>query len=337
MTFELATPPVAAPPSRTLATWSGQSVSIGEVQRALTELRRHEEATATRTSVVNLVVAGDDRQAAIRSTSAMRRLGQGHPGRTLALVCGPKLAEEVQATVELHAAGTGARPIWWEEISLQLGGQLCSRLDSVIMPLLLAGLPTAVWFPSALPVPDHPLLGLADVVLVDARWALSAAPDMAALVELSRRREVIDLSWCRLTPWRRLLASLFEPHELRGFLRGVTEAKVRANPGPGRLLAGWLVDRLGVSPHSLVLEPAVHASIHLAAAHGGRRASFSVERSSDDPVVSGFAHLEGGPARRETATLPEHGLTWSLAQALSSLTRDPRYDAAIRAALTLEQ
>ncbi len=327
----------AAPGTVPLARWEARSVSIGEVCAALTELRHNEETTATRTSVLNLVVAGDEPEAAARAASAMRRLGQRHPGRTLALVCRSGATDRIDASVELHSATTDGTPIWWEEVHLELGGRLCTHLASVIMPLLLAGLPTAVWFPSALPPPDAPLLGLADVVLVDARWALQAGSGLAALVELSRRHKVIDLSWCRLTPWRRLLASLFEPQALRPYLRGVTSARIAANPGPGRLLAGWLIDRIGVPGSAVTLEAATHASIHLWATHAGHRARFSVERPSDDPLVLGAVQVEGGPSRHESVKLPEHGLTWSLAQALSRLARDPRYDAAIRAALIFEK
>jgi glucose-6-phosphate dehydrogenase assembly protein OpcA len=326
-------PPATVP----LARWAARSVSIGDVCGALTDLRQSEETTATRTSVLNLVVAGDDPEAAARAASAMRRLGQRHPGRTLCLVCRPDRPEGIDATVELHSASTEGMPIWWEEVNLELGGQLGAHLASVVTPLLLAGLPTAVWYPAALPPPDDPLLGLSDVVLVDARWALQAGSGLAALVELSRRHEVIDLSWCRLTPWRRLLASLFEPQALRPYLRGVTSARVAANPGPGRLLAGWLIDRIGVPGSAVTLEAAIHASIQLEATHAGQRATFSVQRPSDDPLVLGAVQVEGGPVRHESAALPEHGLTWSLAQALSRLARDPRYDAAIRAALVLEK
>ncbi|MGH9075629.1 MAG: glucose-6-phosphate dehydrogenase assembly protein OpcA, partial [Acidimicrobiales bacterium] len=260
MTSEVRAPLNASEP---LARWSARSVGIGEVSRALSELRHSEQSAATRTSVVNLVVAAGDSEAAGRAASAMRRLGKRHPGRTLALVCRPEEPEDIDASVELHAAAAEDATIWWEEVHLELGGALCEHLASVVTPLLLAELPTAVWFPSALPAPDDPLLDLADVALVDARWALQAGSGLAALVELGRRQEVIDLSWCRLTPWRRLLASLFEPAAMRPYLGAVTAATVSANPGPGRLLAGWVIDRLGVASAAVTLTRAVHASIAL--------------------------------------------------------------------------
>lgn len=327
--------PSEAPPAEPLASWSGRSVTVAEVSAALTQLRHGEESAATRTSVVNLVVAADDHDGAARAQNAMRRLGQRHPGRTLAIVCRPERPEAIDATVELHGACAQDVPIWWEEVRLEVGGRLCSHLASLVMPLLLARLPVAVWFPSVLPAPGDPLLGLADAVLVDARWAVEAGSGLAGLVELSRRHTVVDLSWKRLTPWRRLLAALFEPERLRPYLAGVTSAQVSANPGPGRLLAGWLVDRVGLAVPAVTIRPALHASIHLSAVHQGHRGTFSVYRPDDDPLVLASADIDGARAHTDSATLPERGLTWSLAEALSRLTRDPNYEHAILAALSL--
>lgn len=319
-----------------LATWSGRGVGIGDVSCALTDLRHGEVLPASRTSVVNLVVAAADHEGASRAQAAMRRLGHRHPGRTLALVCRPDAPEGIDATVELHGATSDNHAIWWEEVRLEISGPGCSHLASLVMPLLLARLPVAVWFPSSLPTPSDPLLSLADAALVDARWAIEAGSSMAALVELSQRNVLVDLSWKRLTPWRRLLAGLFEPADARGYLAGVSSAEVAANPGPGRLLAGWLIDRVGLAPSAVTLRRSVHASIKLSAARDGHRGTFTVERPGDDLLVFASAELEEGPARTESAALPERGLTWSLAQALARLARDPRYDHAIRAALSLE-
>lgn len=330
------TDPGGEPGAEALASWSGRGVGIGDVCAALNDLRHGEALAATRTSVVNLIVAAADHEAAARAQQAMRRLGHRHPGRTLALVCRPDAPEGIDATVELHGTTTDDHAIWWEEVRLEVSGHGCAHLTSLVMPLLLARLPVAVWFPSALPSPGDPLLSLADAVLVDARWAIEAGAGMASLVELSQRHTVVDLSWKRLTPWRRLLAGLFEPTDARPYLAGVTSAEVAANPGPGRLLAGWLIDRVGLAPSAVTLRSAIHASVKVSANHDGHSATFSVVRPSDDLVVFASADIEGRPARSESAALPERGLTWSLAQALARLARDPRYDHAIRSALSLK-
>ncbi|MGH9063345.1 MAG: glucose-6-phosphate dehydrogenase assembly protein OpcA [Acidimicrobiales bacterium] len=334
-------PPAGPAGAERLASWSGQAVTIGDVNAALSGLRRSEERTATRTSVVNLVVAASDHDGAERAQSAMRRLGHRHPGRTLALVCQPDRPDGIDARVELHQATAEGRAIWWEEVRLQLGGRLCHHVDSLVTPLLLDDLPVAVWYPSALPPRGDPLAAMAHAVLVDARWAgedEDAAPDAwPALAELGRRRPVVDLSWKRLTPWRQLLAGLFDVAPFRPFGAGVTGAEVAAHAGPGRLLAGWLMDRLGLPASEVTLRRAVHAGIRLTAAADGRRAAFTVARPTDAPLVAAHAEVEGGPSHREAATLPEHGLTWSLAEALSSLHGDRVYEHAVHAGLALSR
>lgn len=331
--------------SRCLASWSGRSVTVGAVLGALDDLRRSQARTATRTSVVNLVVAATHPAGAERAAAAMRRLGHRHPGRTLALVCRPQGPEGLDARVDLHQATAEGHNIWWEEIRLELGGRLCHHVDSLVSPLLLGELPMAAWFPSILPAPGDPLAAMADAVLVDARWATTGDREgegeeevfgaLPALVELSRRHAVVDLSWKRLTPWRALLSGLFDPTPLRPFVAGVTSAEVAGHAGPSRLLAGWLVDRLALPARAVADRRAVHATISLDATHGGRRGRFVVSRTSDEPVVQARAEIEGGPAQAETTTLPEHGLTWSLAEALVHLGHDVVYDHAIHAALSL--
>ncbi|HZD64853.1 MAG TPA: glucose-6-phosphate dehydrogenase assembly protein OpcA, partial [Acidimicrobiales bacterium] len=263
-------------PEVPLAAWAGRSVAVAEVMGHLDRMRRSEH-TATRTAVVNLVVATSDREAARRARLAMHRLGRHHPGRTLALVLRPERPQGIDARVELHRRTIGERAVWWEEVSLEVGGPLCAQLDSLVAPLLLPQVPVVVWYPSVLPGPEGPLVASAEVVLADARWAVPAhtsGDPLAALVDLGRRHVVIDLSWQRLTPWRRLLADLFEPHAVRPFVDAVVRAEIAGHAGPARLLGGWLLDRLGLPPAAVTLRRGRHAGIRLSAEHGGRRARF---------------------------------------------------------------
>lgn len=327
-----------------LASWSGQSVTIGAVNTALDDLRCREQRTATRTSVVNLVVACSNWAAAERAGAAMRRLGSRHPGRTIAVVCRPEGdpgQDGVDARVELHQARAEGHSIWWEEVALGVSGHLHEHLDSLVEPLLLPDLPVVVWFPSELPRRDDPLVAAADVMLVDTLYAVGASGAdgartvLPALVELTRRHTVVDLSWRRLTPWRRLLAGLFDPAALAPFVGGVTRAEVAAHPAPARVLGGWLVDRLGLAPSAVALRPAVHASITLWAGSGGRAGRFAVERTSDQRRLEASAEVDGVAVQTQVAVLPEHGLTRSLAEALSRPGADRVYQHAVHVALSL--
>ena len=57
----------------------------------------------------------------------------------------------------------------------------------------------AVWYVGAVPEPTDPLLSVATAVLIDSRDAAGTGR-LRDLLELARRRTVVDLSWIRLQP-----------------------------------------------------------------------------------------------------------------------------------------
>jgi glucose-6-phosphate dehydrogenase assembly protein OpcA len=319
-----------------IATWEDTQVSLEAVAQTVERLRAKGDRTASRTSVVNLVIVADDSESAERTAAAMRRLGARHPGRTILIRREPEGPARLDAKVALYEATAEGHQIWWEEISLGVSGPAAENLDSVVIPLVLLHLPVACWFPSDLPQPDDPLARACHYLLVDSRFAapLGAPPGkekaLRRLLELCGRHLVIDLSWKRLSPWRELLASFFDIPSLSPWAKQVTSAHVAAQPGPRSLLAGWLVSRLGLEAGQLSLEDALHASIELRS--GGDKAVFCVRRSADLKSVEATASVEGRVVATQEVELVEHALTWSLAQALSRLGRDRFYEEALEAA-----
>ena len=320
-----------------LGTWRRERVRLGEVLDALTELRRVEHRTATRTSVVNLVVlatTGDEGQ---RACTTLHELGGRHPGRTIVLVCDQDAgAAEIDAEVLLHGAEAEGHAVWSEDVTLRVSGPVGEHLDSVVEPLTLPDVPVAVWLVGRLVEPTDPLLSVADVVLVDTKEAWGEEMPLA-LANLVRRHTVIDLSWVRLRPWRELLAGLFEPAPLRPFLAGVQRAEVTGKPGPRHLLGGWLVSRLGLARPAVQLRDASHSMVRLVAEHDGAAATFTVERVEDTRLLRASARVEDGPSHEDHRPLPDHALTWSLAECLVHLERDRAYEEALHAALAWQQ
>ena len=326
----------SAPGTVTLGAWRGREVRMAAVLDALDELRRGGLRTATRTTVVNLVVVAADRAEARAALEATRLFGSHHPARTLVLV--PRPDDErggFDADVGLSAGEAEGHSVWFEEVVLVVRGRAASHLDSLIEPLTLADLPTALWWTSGLPSASSRLAAEADVVVVDSRAAAEAGTSLAPLVDLSRRHTTIDLSWIRLLPRRQLFAGLFDRPSLRPFLRDVRSARVVGAPGPRQLLAGWLVDRLGLSRDALSLADAPHAGIRLEASAGGRHGRFELERRDGELVVRARAFVDDEPPHEEAVALPEASLSWSLAQALMRLDRDPLWERALQVAIGL--
>lgn len=317
-----------------LAAWRGEDVRLGTILDALDRMRHGEQRTATRTSVVNLVILATDDEEAARACEATRRLAGRHPGRTITVQCAGEDGEPtaIDATVVLEGAEAEGVDVWWEDVRLRVSGRGAHHLDSVVEPLILPDLPTAVWFAGRLPVPTDPLLDVADVVFVDTK----EAPDpraFAAVAELVRRLPVVDLCWVRLEPWRRLLAGLFDGAVYRPFVANVIEAHVAGKDAPRRLLAGWLAERLDLLPAAVHQRPDRHVSLELTATAGGRAATFEVTRRAGERVVRAGARIEGGPHHDDVLPLADESLPWSLGEALTHLRRDREYERAVHSLL----
>jgi glucose-6-phosphate dehydrogenase assembly protein OpcA len=318
----------------TLNSWSAEGVRLADVLGALEDLRRPDRLSATRTSVLTLVLVARDRRPVERAVSAVHELGARHPARCLVVLVQPDAGESgIDAEVRLLGGEAGGLAVWFENVELTVRGPAVGHLDSLIEPFTLPDLPVVAWFVDGLPDPDDSLLDAADVLLVDSRDFGDVAC-FSVLASLTRLRPVVDLSWVRLRPWRELLAGLFEGAVFRPFVAGVRSAEVTGKTGPRHLLAGWLADRLGLASPNLRLVDAEHASARLTAEHEGRIGTFSVARRPGERVVVAAASVEGGPAHETLVVLPEATPAWGLADALSRLGRDAVYEGALRTTLS---
>ncbi len=315
--------------------WEGADVRLGAVLDTLSALRRRSARTASRTSVMTLVVVANDDGEAGRATRAMPPLGARHPARVV-VIRPDRSADEasVDARLTVYGSAGGAHPTSFEEIRLAVHAGGCDRLDSILEPFTLADLPVVVWYPAALPGLSDCLLPVADAVMVDSREAGGPAT-FPHLAELARRRVVMDLSWERLFPWRELLAGLFEGSVYRPFAGGARSIAVAGKPGPRYLLAGWLSARLGVPLQDVELSDARHVSVRIRCQHGGAQATFEAVRAEGERVVRAGADIEGGPSHRDVVQLPDDTLAWFLGRALTHLGRDAVWEEAVTAALAL--
>ena len=315
----------------TLGTWSGEGVRVGRIVEALADLRHGEQRMATRTSVVNLVIVAATETEATRAAEATHRMAGRHPGRTITLICDRTSDGPIDAVVSLHEASAGDQRVWWEDVTLQVRGDVVDHLNTLVEPLTIADLPVAVWFVGRPVGARDRLLESADAVLVDTKEA--GGPGAFGFVgDLATRHTVVDLSWVRLAPWRQLLAGLFEGREYRPFVHGVRQATVTGKSGPRQLLAGWLASRLSLPRNQFHQDESRHASMRLVAEHDGQEAIFVVERDEGERVVRASASVTGGPHHEDVLTLPDDSLPWSLAAALTHLAPDRVYQAALRVA-----
>jgi hypothetical protein len=330
-------------------------VSIGHVERALSELRRHEQRAAVRASVLTLVAVTHSQAEADLVRSTIHDLGVRHPSRTLVVVLekGDPGGDDdgrggagggdgsggtgVDAALWVHALEQEGRAVCFEEVRLLVRGPARYHLDSIVGPFALPDVPLVVWLPASLPSPGDPLLDVADRLVVDSRAADEGGSDVLARASvLARRLPVTDLSWIRMAPWRSLLAGLFEGSVNRPFLGGVDRVQVAGNRGPRQLLGGWLLRRLGLPPARVELKPAAHVSVCIDATDPqGRRASFCVRRTGPERVISSSVEIEDGPHLEQLLQMQERWPALALAGALTNVGHDEAYEEALAGAREL--
>ncbi len=226
------------------AEWSAKDVSLGDVVKALERLR-NESAGETdgpdmRTSVMtHLAWVPPDWQGAAVETLA--GLGERHPSRGVLLFPEQSASDGIDAKVSVLAFPLSQHRshIAAEVIELHLRGSTTQAPASVVMPLLVTGLPVFLRWrgrPSFGEPAVEQLVDLCDRFIVDsAEW-----PDVPdAYLELPFERTACsDIAWRRTEPWRRCLAGLWPE------VAGARELNVKGPIAEASLLAGWLGSRL---------------------------------------------------------------------------------------------
>ena len=231
--------------------WTGEDVSIGEIERELARLRYESSAESSqpnlRTSVMTHIawVPPEWQHAAEETLAGM---AERHPSRTLLLVPRPELGDGLDALVSVRCFPVGDRAICGEVIELTLRGSRAAAPASIVLPLLISDLPVFCrwrgrpdWTSSAF----EQLVDVTDRLVVDSTEWPDVPADYADLARLFERVVVSDIAWDRTERWRGLLASLWPD------IDGVKTLRVHGTRAQANLLRGWLISRLG---HDVTLE-----------------------------------------------------------------------------------
>ena len=277
------------------------AASVVEIERDLAELRDASGAPGQgpvqRTSVMTHLawVPSDWAEAAERTLAG---LAEQHPSRTILLFPQPEDGDALEMDASVQCFAFGETAVCAEVIRVRLCGERAQHPASVAVPLLVADLPVFCRW-RGLPAFDEVFDELVDVVdrlIVDStEWPSDTlSQGYGELAERFDRTAVSDIAWERTERWRRELAAAW-PFEAR-------EISVRATHAQALLLAGWLRSRLG---HDVALE------------HEPADVLTSV-------YVDGKA-IDAPPGEPP----PPSDL---LSDQLERFTRDPIYEAAVRAA-----
>ncbi len=237
-------------------------MSVEQIEREFGRLRMNEDGTlGLRASVLNLVAVTDEASAG-EITRVVSRLAGRFPCRAIVMISDP---DEETANLDIRvsafcdARGGSGSQVCAEQVEVHTEGPPAHHLQSLAGPLLLPDLPVFLWYPGAFSADSAEFSGMADLadrVIVNS----GAAPDHGAcLREISGLAQdpampaVGDLQWVGLSPWRSLIADLFDPPDRRGELGQIHRVEILHDPrGESRalLLTGWLAASLGWRPES---------------------------------------------------------------------------------------
>lgn len=292
-----------------------EDTSGGAVASAIAA-ERHRQGSPTTGMVLTLLILSDEEFQADATAAAVSAARQ-HPMRIITLIPRPgRGAPRLDADIMVGGDdGPG------EVAVLRLRGELSEHGNSVAIPLLLADTPVVAYWPSDAPdIPsENPIGKHAQRRITD---AASSEDPLTALIERATgyRPGDTDLTWTRLTPWRTVLAALFDQRVAP--VHGVKVTAEQDNPS-AHLLTTWLHMHLNV-PVELVTGNAPGIS----------RVSFdlsdgelAVERQSE----AGHSLLIRPNAPVSTVSVPRRHLDELLSEELRRLDPDEEYGRVLRA------
>jgi glucose-6-phosphate dehydrogenase assembly protein OpcA len=234
----------------------GGPMSVEQIERELGQLRMNEDGTlGLRASVLNLIVVTDEESAESVTRSASKIAGR-YPSRAIVLISDPEEGEtnlEFRLSAFCSVRGGGGAQVCAEQITIHAEGPPAEHLESLAGPLLISDLPVFLWYPGPFS-PSSPeftgMASLADRIIIDSAAAGDCAclREIAGLLEDSEAPAIGDLQWVMLSPWRALVAELFNPPERAGDLDKIRKVEVLHTPaGECRalLFVGWLASKLG--------------------------------------------------------------------------------------------
>ena len=233
---------------------------LDELWAGMTQMSDPDQQVVMRACVLNLVVCASDQEGLGEISEIMARVSDEHPGRFIVILLKEETQSPIDAivTAQCHPAEKGRKQICCEQIGITAGREHMNHLSSFVRPLLIHDLPVFLWWRD---VPDlkgslfTELVETSDRVIIDSCGLPDPLAGLQVLTDRAGERAgwtaFSDLSWCRLTPWRTLVAGFFDLPEYRSSLDRIREVRIEcAGPGPEQvgvealLLAGWLASRL---------------------------------------------------------------------------------------------
>jgi glucose-6-phosphate dehydrogenase assembly protein OpcA len=256
----------------------------------------------TRNSVLTLVVYTYEEETAAQVLATVEEMTGVHPSRAIVLAAEPEgngTPLEAYIDTRLHeVTGTSA---YAEEILLEARGEAVTHLPSAVLPLIVSGLPSYLWWTGEPPWRTEQLEALvdgSDRLIVDTSEMLHPERALVALDDLVHRKKsssISDLNWTRQAPWRELIAQFFDAPTQRPFLYGIDRLSIEyaaddenlpSNTAAAYLFTGWLGSRVGWRFSGGLATQGDAGREHTLTDGSGRRIMVEIQPRFDTPIMS---------------------------------------------------
>lgn len=212
-----------------------------------------------RNSVLTLVVVTQGLTEAQLLLDAVHTLSAQHPSRAIIVSADPnQLGQDMKAHIATYVGG-GAN--YGEDIVIETQRDAMRHLPGVVLPLIVSGLPSVLWWTGEPPWGSELLEALvdgSDRFAVDTSEVTNVEKSFVSLADIMRRKlarcAVSDISWTSQAPWRDMVAQFFDSLDLRPYLGGIERVTIEyaageedapTNTSQAYLFSGWLASRLG--------------------------------------------------------------------------------------------
>ncbi len=247
---------------------SMRSIELGNIEAQLDAMWRETNAhiaaagttAVSRNSVLTLVVYTTGRSSAGQLLEVIHTLSTQHPSRAIIISADPQnKGNQIQAHIATYV--NAENNSYGEDIVLDAQTEAVRHLPGVVLPLIVSGLPSFLWWPGEPPWGTELLESLvdgSDRLIVDIAEMTHVEFSLSALEHLilrkSARCAISDTSWTAQTPWRELVAQFFDMPQVFPYLGAIERMSIefaasdedsRQNSGQAYLFAGWLASRLG--------------------------------------------------------------------------------------------
>ena len=315
-----------------------------------------------RASVLNLAVVLDEATQLEEVFLTLGELANSHPARAIILAPEPTLTKgqlRTEVSIQCSFLPGYSRHVCTERIVIFADPDTMPALAQTVEALFMDELRRFLWWRRATPPGGalfERLAAKVDHVMIDSR-RLPSRPNPFGLIAAHNNCSLRDLSWSRLTPWRDILAQVFDPPQMRQHLHQIQHVEIRHVPGPDGqrinaavLLAAWLAERLAwtltgkggdhelqltapesASPITIVFRPdsrpryPLHLSAIVLTPTPGAGLHVSIERSQDMQTAQLCMGPSDTPPACKVVAMPPMRDPQALARELDFWGRDEVY------------